>query len=719
MTRDNSPSNQSSASKISLGSSQSTDQNFIDTPTYALVGNPNSGKTTLFNALTGLNQKVGNYAGVTVDKKRGLAFSQHGKSVILLDLPGSYSISSEAPDSHILLKSLLSSCNNKAPDCILFVVDATNLERNLYFATQIIELGLPLILVLNMADEFKRKGISIDAQALSEALGVPVITTTAQDSHGIFELKIALGKPIPMPSPWRAGFPSLKTEALYTQLKDKLPSIFPSISESQAHTYALLILSGAMIDNLPTSFVKWVNTLKNELSTEEPNWQESLVSHRYRLIHDICRFCKKSDVKSAEKTFTDKIDSILLHPVWGWVGLFTILGVFFYTIFSLAEYPMSWIELLFEKTGEYLHQVLPHGSLTDLIIEGVISGIGSVLVFLPQILILTFFIGLLESTGYMARVAFMLDKPMSKAGLSGQSFIPFLTSHACAIPAVLGTRIIASPKERLTTILITPFASCSARLPVYFLMISLMVPAGPYSSLYKTGLLIFAYALGAVVAFCSAYLFRKTLLKGESYSHIHEMPVYRKPLFKQIFSSMWARAKTFVKDAGTVILGISIILWVGLNYPKPLEMHENTNPIEHSIVGKMGKALEPIFEPLGFDWRTNIAILSSFAAREVFVSTVNIVYNVENTSSADPTGELETTLRHQKRTSGDTYFTPLVCLSLLVFYVFALQCMSTVAVVAKETRSWRWAVFQFLYMTAFAYVAALIVYQIGKALGYA
>jgi ferrous iron transport protein B len=684
-------------------------------PVFAFVGQPNSGKSTLFNALTGMRQKVGNYPGVTVECKSGTAFNMHGKPVTLIDLPGAYSLSSDAPDSLVLIKSI-GACEavEHSPDCLLIVADATQLDRHLYFVTQIIELGIPAVLVLNMMDVVRKRGLKIDTKLLSEILGIPVVGCQANQIKGIFEIKQVLAQPIPKPSAWRLDSTKKWSELIEKRFRnavdaERLELEIAKREQSMRH-HAHHLNHHRLQSTLSVLY-------SEEIPTKEA---EERVHERYNVVKEMCQeVVRRESDDLYVKTVTDRIDSVLLHRTWGWLGLVAIMGVFFYAIFAIAEYPKGWLEDLIQTTSGLLHSVLPHGSLKDLLIEGVFAGVGSVFVFLPQILILYFLIGILEETGYMSRAAFILDKLMSRVGLSGQSFIPFLSSYACAIPGILSTRIINNPQERLATILVAPFASCSARLPMYTLMISLMVPAGKYAALMKTGLMLGAYALGTVGAYVSAYIFRKTLCKGASGVHVHEMPEYRLPIWRRLGGEMMHRALLFVKKAGTVILGFSIILWVGLNYPKAPEHYTASQAIESSYIGCAGKWMEPVIRPMGYDWRVGVGLLASFAARETFISTMAIVYSTD-VENPEENNRLTPTLQAVTHAGSDqTFYTPLMCLSLIVFYVFAMQCMSTVAVVYKETCSWKWPLFQLVYMTGLAYVGAFLVYQIGRLLGYA
>lgn len=658
---------------------------------FALVGNPNSGKSTLFNKLTGLKQKIGNYPGVTVERKEGTCYSQHGKPLTLLDLPGTYSLIPRSPDECIVSSVLLGKQRNTPkPDAVICVVDASNLERNLYLASQVIELGLPTLLVINMMDTAQSRGQSIDTETLSKKLGVPIIESCANKGKGLIDLRLAMSRPVTPPQ----------------------PGTFNRVNLAEA---TLKVIEGKLSESLNKSWAKWGAT-KNFLHERIAAREEALIEKRYQTIQKLCEEVLQTS-GTCKRTRTEQIDHYLLHPIWGGLALFGVLGLLFYSIFALAETPMGWIENGINTLVETANAYMPEGKLTQLITEGVISGVGSVLTFLPQILMLLLFIGLLESSGYMARAAFLLDRLMGRVGLPGKAFIPLLSSYACAIPGIMATRTIECPKDRLTTILVAPFTSCSARLPVYLIMIAVLTAATPeHTPLLRAGLLLLMYLLSIAGTFGFAWFFKKTLLKGNVTSSIMELPAYRVPSLGPIISDAWNRTRLFIRRAGTVILGISIIMWFCLNYP---ESKENPHiQLEHSIAGQMGKGVEPIIAPLGYDWKTGIALIASFAAREVFVSTTAIIYNIEGSNKDPEIKTLSQALHKQKRPDGSPVYTPLTCLSLMVFYVFALQCLSTIAVVRRETNSWRWPIFQFSYMTFVAYAAAFITYQGGLLLGF-
>lgn len=687
--------------------------------TIALAGNPNCGKTTLFNAFTKLRQKVGNYPGVTVEKKSGTLVLAKDRIVNVIDLPGTYSLAVRSLDEQIARDVLLGrAADTPKPDLVICVVDASNLERNLYLVSQIQDTGLPIIVALNMIDELEKQGKKVNAKRLSQELGVPVIPMVANQNVGIEEIKqtIADGVEATYTRKWRTA-PDLEEQLQHiTRLLEQ----HENLTYGEAFSEAVSLLSvGRPItkENDPRlrfykqELIHQINLVQEKLKKEGLRARSAAVEARYGWIKSILKNAIV-DTQVRGVNWTDKIDAVLTHRVFGWVAFLSVMGFMFYTIFTVATYPMDWIDAGFAALGGFLGEHLPEGQLTDLIVNGIVAGIGGVVIFLPQILILFFFIGLLQDTGYMARAAFIMDRVMSKVGLHGKSFIPLLSSFACAIPGIMAARTIESPKDRLVTILVAPMMSCSARLPVYTVMIAVLIPNA--SALQKAGIMLSLYLLGLLGVGLMAWVFKTTLLRRQKPIFIMELPPYRLPSFKAVAINMWERGNLFLKRAGTVILAMSIILWALMSYPR----HEELSPqeaLKQSYAGQVGTTLEPIIKPLGFDWRIGIGLVGSFAAREVFVSTMSIVFSLEDEEDANV---LTDAFKSAQWPDGRQLFSPLSCLSLLVFYVFALQCMSTIAVVWRETGGWKWAMFQLAYLTLLAYIMSFLVYRVGLLLGF-
>ncbi|MCU0796025.1 MAG: ferrous iron transporter B [Akkermansiaceae bacterium] len=620
--------------------------------TVMLVGHPNVGKTTLFNALTGRNAQVGNVAGVTVDLKTGHTRTPHGRKVTVIDLPGCYDLHGSSPDQEVTRRALTGEMPGiDAPDLAVCVIDATAIERQLPLALEVIERGLPVVVVLNMIDAAEQSGLRLDPVKLAEELKVPVLPMQARSGRGIIPFKQVLARPLPPPStdfPWQSG----------------------SLESRQA--FAMEISNSVV---------------------------------------------RRPDEATLNRT--DRIDAVLLHPVFGWVSFVGIMFLVFWSIFSLAEVPMGWIEAAQGGISSAIEASMPEGDLRDLIIDGIIGGVGSVVIFLPQILLLFFFIGLLESSGYLARAAFLMDGAMSRVGLSGKAFLPLLSSYACAIPGIMATRTIDSPKERLVTIFVAPWMSCTARLPVYMLLIPMLMASGE-GTWKMAATLVGVYAIGTLSAFIVARILRGKLGPDEAPSHFFlELPPYRTPQWSYIFRHLFDRGWAFVRKAGTIILAISIILWALSTYPKSAS-EDPAEQLAHSAIGRISAAIEPVVRPLGFDGRTGTAVLTSFAAREVFNSSMFQLFHIEEDAD-DEVGSRER-LRNQLASEtwedGTPMFRPLAVLSILLFYIYALQCLPTSAVVAREAGSWKWAAGQFAVMSFTAFLASLIVYQVGTALGF-
>jgi ferrous iron transport protein B len=690
------------------------------TPVYALVGNPNCGKSTLFNALTGLKQKVGNYPGVTVEKKVGTAYSQHGQPITVIDLPGAYSLAARSPDEAVTRDVLLGRRADTAqPDRILCIVDATNLERNLYLVHQILDLGRPVILVVNMMDLAAAAGVTVRIGRLEQALGIPVIACEAVNGRGLIELKLAMSRS-DLPLARHAWDVPAAIAPAVTDLQASLTT-HDGKSPFIARAEALLLLTDqdsvrvAGSTPLHARTDEILRTWQKRWEGEGTDWAGTLVNSRYDAIGRIA-----ADVVlqtgDTGPSVSDKIDAVVTHPVWGWLVLGAVMTLLFVSIFTLAEAPMNWMDDQTAAFSTWVKHAMPAGDLRDLITAGAIGGVGGVVKFLPQILILFFFIGLLESTGYMARAAFIMDRLMSKVGLNGKSFIPLLSSYACAIPGIMATRTIEDQKDRLVTILVAPLMSCSARLPVYLLMIAALVPGDRVPLFTKVGIMVLMYALGTLGAFGFAWLFKRTLLKGAPPLMIMELPPYRLPRARDVGFHMLERAWIFLRRAGTVILGISIVLWFLSAYPKAPDGATSQQQLAQSFAGRAGHLLEPVIKPLGFDWQIGIGLIGSFAAREVFVSTMGVVFNAE--TKDDDTAPLRQAMLTATWPDGRALFTPLVCITLMIFYVFAMQCMSTIAVVKRETNGWKWPLFQIAYMTGTAWILSFIVFQAGTALGF-
>jgi len=724
-------------------------------PYVILTGNPNCGKTTLFNALTGLRAKVGNYAGVTVERKEGrLQNAPAGMDIRVLDLPGTYSLSPNSLDEQISRDVLLNRLPElPPPDLIVVIVDASNLQRNLYYATQVVELGHPTIIALNMVDVAEANGYNIDDTKLTESLGVPVVPIVASNGQGVPQLRARiiamLQTPVEIKPRLFCQLPGLfRIEA--TGLANLLADTFQE-RRLQATAEALLILSNEKAlassrKHYPQKIQDAVDAARRRLETHGIDWRGAPIEWRYARIAEIQQ-AATTQLAPPGETLSDKLDRVLTHKVWGTLIFIGIMTLMFQSIFTFAKIPMEALQAIVDWAGGTVGKLLPPGDLNDLLVNGAIAGAGAVVVFLPQILLLFLFIGFLEDTGYMARAAFLMDRLMSKVGLHGKSFIPMLSSYACAIPGIMATRTIETPKDRLVTILVSPLMSCSARLPVYTLLIAACIPQRHVLGvLHLQGLTMLAmYLLGTVVALLMAWLFKKTLLKGEAPMLIMELPPYKRPLLRVVARHMWDRSRLFLRRAGTVILGVNILLWFLATYPKTgngameqrsdgvmektaTPQHSNTpalrpsaelagEQLRNSFAGMMGRAIEPVIAPLGFDWKMGIGIVSSFAAREVFVSTMSTVYNIGDSEGAE-TRALAQILREQTRPDGSPIYTPLLAITLMVFYVFALQCVSTVAVVRRETNSWKWPLFQWLYMGALAWLLAFITWHGGHWLGW-
>ncbi len=698
----------------------------------ALVGNPNSGKSSLFNALTGLNQKVGNFPGVTVDKKTGAAKISDSLNAHIIDLPGTYSLYPKSADEQVTYEVLLNQKNKDKPDLIVVIADASNLKRNLLFCSQIMDLKTPVVIALTMMDIAKQKGIKIDTDKLQAMLGVPVIPINPRKNKGIATLKKAI-------------------DHAYSNRPETLPDFVDVIPiagnwlEEVKPLCALESNYGALHVVCNYGELRYINAaqririaaLAGENKFHKSRVQAEEIMQRYGKIDTIIAACVTTASPELKMVMSDKIDKTLLHPLWGNIILLAVLFILFQSIFWLASYPMAWIENGFALLGSQLTQAMPPGILRDLIVNGILAGISGIAVFVPQIMILFGLITILEDSGYMARISFLTDRIMRSAGLNGRSVMPLISGMACAVPAIMATRTIQNRKERLITIMVTPLMSCSARLPVYTMLIALVIPDKKLMGILSLqGLVLMGlYLLGFFMALIVAKVMNFIVKTKERAFFLMELPVYRAPRWKNVGITMIEKGKIFIRDVGKVIIVLALILW-GLaafgpsakmkeiddhyamaeqQHPEQRTMlaHEHaTEKLEHSYAGIMGHAIEPAIRPLGYDWKIGIALITSFAAREVFVGTMATLYSVGDDDAGKTT--LHDKMQEAKREDGTPVYTFAAGLSLLIFYVFAMQCMSTLAIVKRETRSWKYPVIQFVYMFGIAYLCSLAVYQLLK-----
>lgn len=686
----------------------------------ALIGNPNVGKTSVFNHLTGLNQQVGNYPGITVDKKTGICKINQITRAKIIDLPGTYSLNANSIDENVVIELLLNKNDEDFPDVAVVVTEVENLKRNLLLFTQIKDLEIPTLLVINMSDRMKQKGIELDIPLLETALKTKIALISSRKNIGIDKIKELI-----------LNYKSLSTEACLNassideEYFNRLRKAFPN---------QLLYKLWLVI----TQDVNFLNLERNEIEnnftrshTELKKLQQKETIKRYQFINDTLKIGQKID-KSKATDFQSTLDNILTHKVFGYLIFFGILMLIFQSIFDWSSIPMDFIDTSFSKLSAFTKESLPQGKFTDLLSDGIIPGIGGIVIFIPQIAFLFLFISVLEESGYMSRVVFLMDKIMRRFGLSGKSIVPLISGTACAIPAIMSARNIENWKERLITILITPFITCSARLPVYAILISLIIPEKRFLGFSLQGLTLMAlYLLAFVVAIASAYILNKLLkLKCKSY-FVVEMPSYKVPMFKNVALNVLEKTKAFVTGAGKIILAISIVLWFlgshgpgNFNKAEEIIAQKNTNvrlaegafenqvnayKLENSYIGIMGKTIEPAIKPLGYDWKIGIAVVSSFAAREVFVGTLATIYSVGSQSEEEATIKMK--MAEDIDANGNKIFNFATGISLLLFYAFAMQCVSTLAIVKKETNSWKWPLIQLVFMSGFAYIVALIAYQ--------
>jgi ferrous iron transport protein B len=695
----------------------------------ALVGNPNSGKTSLFNALTGLNQKVGNFPGVTVDKKTGITPINSSLSVNIIDLPGTYSLYPKRLDEWVSYRVLLNQDKDIMADVFVVVVDASNLKRNLLFCSQILDLKKPTVVALTMADLAGRKGIDIDISALERELGVPVVSVNPRKNKGIPQLKKAIE--LTTSSLYKVNSRDfIDNEALAAGPITDLKKLMPGTSDYSAIHY-LINHESFELNQVTQDNIEAIEKLHGFNPTRT---QATEILQRYGRIKHIMGVAVTEPDPLQQTILTDKLDNLFLHRRWGYLILLAVLFILFQSVFWLAQHPMTWIEMLFSAISGALSNSLPQAWWSDLLINGVVAGLSGIMVFVPQIMILFGLITLLEDTGYMARISFLTDRLMRTVGLNGKSVMPLISGFACAVPAIMSARNIENRKERLLTILITPLMSCSARLPVYTILIGLVIPNTFFLGILSVqGLVMMGlYLLGLVMALVVSFVAKWFIHIKERSFFILELPTYRAPRLKNVGQTMVNKARIFVTDAGKVIMVISLILWALSSFgpgnrldglearyreaiavdaanKDSLTINWKTARLENSYAGIIGKAMEPAIQPLGYDWRIGIALVTSFAAREVFVGTMATLYSV---GEEEEGLLLRDKLRAAKKEDGSPLFTLATGVSLMIFYVFAMQCMSTLAVTRRETKTWKWPVIQFIYMTGIAYLMSFIAYQI-------
>ena len=793
--------------------------------TIALAGNPNSGKTTVFNALTGLRQKVANYPGVTVEKKTGRCKLSQNRWANVIDLPGTYSLISRSPDEHVAMEVLRGlRSDTPAPDIIIVVVDASNLQRNLYLVSQLIELGHPLVMALNMTDIAERRGLNVSAEKLEASLGIPVVSIVGHKKKGIDALKSAIDRariaPMPewpLPDAMReelllvgGGLAILNVtnthETTIPNYKPEAEAVGDAPGSSSLPPRHLALAERLLIGDHASDldiFSKYepvkslLTSSGNRLKQLGIDPMQADIEAHYHWIDTITQGVvteKPSDTKvldyATPRTLTQKADAILIHKIWGLLIFALIMGTLFVSLFWLAQPIMDALQNSIDWLGQLTTRKLADGPIKDLLVSGVFKGVGAVIVFVPQIALLFLFLSILEDSGYLARAAFLMDRVLSKVGLHGKSFIPLLSSFACAIPGIMATRTIESRKDRLATILVAPFMSCSARLPVYTLLIGTFFAS--FGAMAQAGVMLSCYALGIIAAAGTAFIFKRSFLKGAPTSFILELPTYKVPQASEVGRQVWKNTWAFITKAGTTIFCLSIVLWAMAYYPRLPESraakvvqesgdrywseqgvsiglhamqtillnpdtphHFGSSALraepdltqqqaeaasaktdmlwetqqkelkeakekavaaaqsEYSLAGRLGHGMEPILKPLGFDWKMGVGLVGAFAAREVFVSTMGIVYSVGEVERGK-TANLATVMRQDRYPNGQPVWTPLVAVSLLVWFVLAMQCMSTVAIVRRETGGWSWPIFMILYMNGLAYVASLAVFQVGK-----
>ncbi|MEL0240030.1 MAG: ferrous iron transport protein B [Candidatus Actinomarina sp.] len=695
----------------------------VKTITVALIGNPNTGKSSVFNTLTGLKQKVGNYPGVTVEKKTGSFEIDRTTNVQLIDLPGTYGLNTQSLDQSIVFELLLNKNNKDFPDVVVVVADIENLKRNLLLFSQIKDLEIPSILVINMADQLKSKGIEIDLDKLEQEFDTKVVLLSARKNFGFDQLKSEIINYRNL-----SNKPAFDINEIDPEYFSNLQKTFPGES---VYKLWLLITQDINYTKLERKRIHDRGKFKTKTESHLKKLQQRETIKRYQIINNLLKEAYVKDIKKATG-LRASLDKILLHGFWGYLVFFSILLLIFQVIFDWSNIPMDFIDNTFVSISQSVKLNLPDGVFTSLLAEGVIPGLAGIIIFVPQIALLFFFISILEETGYMSRVVFLMDRTLRKFGLGGKSLIPLVSGVACAIPAVMATRNIENWKDRLITILVIPFMTCSARLPVYLILISLVIPNDKFFGInYQSLTLMGLYILGFLMAILSSYIL-KSIIKRDSKSYlVLEMPEYKLPLVKNIFLTVYTKTNSFIVEAGKIIFAISILLWImasngpGNNFKnadqivkdkyesieisdEELNINIESFKLEHSYIGLVGKSIEPIITPLGYDWKIGIALVTSFAAREVFVGTLSTIYSV----GSEDQETIKNTMAKEKDSFGNKIFNLPTGLSLMIFYAFAMQCMSTLAIVKKETNSWKWPMAQLFFMTTLAYFASFFVYQI-------
>ena len=698
-------------------------------PNIALIGNPNSGKSSLFNLLTGLRQKVGNFPGVTVEKKEG-GFTLPGKQdCIVLDLPGTYSLYPRRTDEFVSYKQLMNPENGESIDLAIVVADASNLRRNLLYVSQVIDLKIPVVVALTMVDLAKKRGIKIDVDCLSREMQVPVVVVNARTGKGIEQLKSTVTQMLHIEVTGQDFYPieDLAKEAI-SEMRELMPNLGNYGAIHHLINHESFDLNSGIQDK--------IEEIEAKYKFNHTKIQAEDIQLRYKKIRQVMLKSVEEQSIEKRKMFSERLDHFFLHRTWGYLIMGVVLFILFQSVFWVAEYPMNLIESSVGMLGGWLGSVLPEGWIADIVVNGILAGLGGILVFVPQIMILFGLITLLEDTGYMARISFLSDRIMKRVGLNGKSVMPMIGGFACAVPAIMSARNIENKKERLLTIMVTPFMSCSARLPVFTILASMIVPDQKILGVFSLQgfVLMGLYVLGIVIALLVSYVMNLFIKIKEKSFFILELPVYRQPRWKNILYTMVEKAKVFVFDAGKVIMVISLVLWAFSSFgpsEKRNKIEENyttlikNDPVneskyqaekssallENSYAGIMGRSIEPVIKPLGYDWKIGIALITSFAAREVFVGTMATLYSVGE--DADENSEtLRNKMHAARRSDGTLVYTTATGYSLLIFYLLAMQCMSTLAVVKRETGSWKWPIIQLIYMTGLAYLLSFIAYQV-------